>query len=244
MILLITGCLSKRSITVNYNEDMPRLNNAGTLTNVSLGIAKFEDKRTINNPIDPGSESYVADLISGHKKIPVNIGLTYEGREYIPVNDLIQNIFIKEFTNAGINAKPIAEVIPKQNFSQISTLKENYKFDYIIGGQILGFGFACIETAKFWTTQSDAYRSVEIDIIIVKMNGEKVLINERFSETQHETGITFHTDSVDILMNVVLKKIVKQVIQEAAAKMAINYRDVSWKIVLNGKNFYFNPNPS
>jgi len=38
-------------------------------------------------------------------------------------------------------------------------------------------------------------------------------------------------------MNVVVKKVVNQVVQEVATKMALNYDDFSLKVVFNGRPY-------
>jgi hypothetical protein len=232
IILILTGCT--RSISATYNADMTRLSNANALANVSLGVAKFEDKRGWVNADDSKSESYIA------MQSPWKFGITYQDKEYTPVKDVIQTIFIKELTNAGINAKPIAQIISKQNINHVRDLSEKDKIDYIIGGQILVFEF--VNDTGVWTVGSR--RTVTLNLIMVKMNGEEVLLDTNYNETQNENegmGV-LHSTNVDKLMNIVVKKVIKQVIQEVATKMALNYNDVSWKIVFNGKTYDFKPN--
>jgi len=234
IILLIAGCT--RSIPATYNADMARLSNANAIANVSLGVAKFEDKRAWVDADDSKSESYIA------LQSPWKFGITYEDKEYIPVKDLVQTIFIKEFINSGINAKPIAQVISKQNINQIVTLSGNDKVDYIIGGQILIFEY--VNDAGVWTVGSR--RTVTINLIMLKINGEKVMLDTTINETQRENegmGV-LHSTNVDKLMNIVVKKVVNQVIQQVATKMTVNYNDVSWKVVVNGKAYDFNQNLS
>lgn len=231
IILISTGCT--RSIPATYNADMARLNNASALANVSLGVAKFNDKRAWIDTDDSKSESFIA--MQGNWKF----GITYKDKEFSPVKDVIQAIFIQEFTNAGINAKPLAQVISKQNINQIRELSEKDKVDYVIGGQVLVFEF--VNEKGILTVGSR--RSVTINLIMIKTNGEKVLLDTTYSETQNEKegmGV-LHSTNVDKLMNILVKKVVKQVIQEVASKMALNYNDVSWKIVFNGKVYNYNP---
>lgn len=234
IILIMSGCT--KSISAKYNSDMTRLSNASALENVSLGVAKFNDKRSWVDVKDAKSESYIA------LQSPWKFGMTYEGKDYIPVKDLVQTIFVKEFINAGINAKPIDHVLSKLNITDIRDINKQANADYILGGEILMFEF--VNDAGVWTVTSR--RTVALHLIMVKVTGEEVRFESIFNETDRENegmGV-MHSTNVDKLLNTVVKKVVNKVVQQVAAKMAFNYNDVSWKIVFNGKAYDFVPNLS
>lgn len=232
IIFIMSGCT--RSFPVAYNADMTRLSNADAIHNLSLGVAKFDDKRSWVDKNDAKSESYIA------MKSPWKFGMTYQDKDYIPVKDLVQTIFVKEFINAGVNAKPIDHVLSKQNVTDIRTMSEQDKADYILGGEVMIFEF--VNDEGVWTVTSS--RTVALNLIMVKVNGEEVRLDTTLNETDRENegmGV-LHSTNIDKLMNKVVKKVVNQVIQQVAAKMALNYNDVSWKVVLNGKAYDFIPN--
>lgn len=232
IIIFMSGCT--KSIPVTYNSDMKRLNNADAICNLSLGVAKFDDKRSWVDKNDAKSESYIA------MQSPWKFGMTYQNKEYIPINDLVQAIFVKEFINAGVNAKPIDHILSRQNIKDIPNISKQDKADYILGGEVLIFEF--VNDAGVWTVSSR--RTVALNLIMVKVTGEEVRLDAAFNETDRENegmGV-MHGTNVDKLMNKVVKKVVSQVIEQVAAKMALNYKDVSWKIALNGKSYDFVPN--
>ena len=227
IVFLISGCT--RSIPVTYNENMSRLSNADAINTFSLGVAKFDDKRAWVDKDDHKSESYVG------MQSPWKFGLTYQDKDYTPVKDIVQTIFVKELINAGLNAKPVDCVISKQNITDIQKINGQNKTDYILGGDILIFEFA--NDTGVWTTTSR--RTVALNLIMIKVNGEEVRLDTAVNETDREfegMGV-LHSTNVDKLMNKVVKKVVNQVIQQVAAKMALDYKDISWKITLNGKAY-------
>lgn len=232
IILTMTGCT--KSIPVTYNADMTRISNAEDIKNFSLGVAKFEDNRTLVYKDDAKSGSYVA------LQSPWKFGLTYQNKEYMPVKDIVQDIFVKELGNAGINAKPIDHVLSKKNLPDMRNITQLDKTDYLLGGEILIFEFA--NDAGFWTVTS--HSTVALNLILVKVDGEEVRLDATYNETERENEglVVLLTTNADTLVNKVLKKVVNQVIQQVSAKMALNCSDVSWKIALNGKAYDLVPN--
>lgn len=230
--LTMSGCT--KSIPVTYDADIARLINADALNKFSLGVAKFEDKRACIDKTDAKSESYVS-MQSSWK-----FGMTYQNKEYMPIKDIVQDIFVREFINAGINAKPIDHILSKQNIEDILNITKQDKSDYLLGGEILIFEF--FDDAGFWTVSSR--RTVAINIILVKVNGEEVRLDVAYNETDRENEgmVVLHSTSADKLMNIVVKNVVNKVIQQVSSKMALNYNDVLWKIALNGKDYDFVPN--
>lgn len=173
IIVVTAGCT--RSIPANYNADMTRANNASALEKVTLGVALFEDKRGWVDASDSQSESYIAR--QGFWKF----GLTFQDKDYTPVKDVMQSVLIKEFKNAGINTKSISQVISKQNINKVWELSAKDKYDYVLGGQILAFEFV---NDTGWTISSR--RSVTLNLIMAKIDGQKVLLDTTYAETQSE----------------------------------------------------------
>lgn len=227
IILMMSGCT--KSISVNYNEDMPRLSNADSIGGISLGIAKFDDNRPWVDKNDVKSESYIA------MQSPWKFGLSYQGKDYVPVKDIVQTIFVKEFLNAGIKAKPIDQIISKKNIVDVGKMPDGNKADYLLGGEILIFEF--VNDAGVWTVESR--RTIALNLIMVKSNGQTVCLETNFNETDRENEgmAVLHETNVDKLMNKVAKKVFHQVIKQVSEKMALNYKDISWKISLNGKAY-------
>lgn len=231
VVLILAGCA--RSIDLTYNTGMSRLSNADKIGSLSLGIAKFDDKRSWVEKNNTKSESFVAQ--AGTWKF----GMNYQGKEYYPIKDLIQTLFVSEFTKAGINAKPIEQVLSKQNIKDFQKLGEQNKLDFIVGGDILTFEF--VNETGTWTVTSR--RAVTLNLILVKVGGGEVRLDNIFNESdrENEGAGVLHSTNVDKLMNKIFKKVVQQVIEQVAAKMALNVDDVTWRVVYNGKVYNFTP---
>jgi hypothetical protein len=70
-------------------------------------VARLEDRRAILDRSDPQSVAYVMRA-SGSK-----FGITYGGKELVPVADLVQQLFVEEFMRAGVEAKALPEILSK-----------------------------------------------------------------------------------------------------------------------------------
>src|SRR5262245_64748016 len=75
----LSGC--SRSLEVTYNPALYRLPQADKLKGIVLGIAKPEDRRASVNQADADNLTYVMRQGSWR------FGLTYKGREFVPVAD-------------------------------------------------------------------------------------------------------------------------------------------------------------
>jgi hypothetical protein len=51
-------------------------------------------------------------------------GMTYKGQEFVPVADLVQTLFVEEFTRAGVESKPIAKILTKDRLADMRTAGE------------------------------------------------------------------------------------------------------------------------
>ena len=91
-LVTVTGCT--RSLEMTYNPAAYRLAQGDQLRSVAIGIAKFEDRRSWIDRTEPKSLAYV--MQGGQWKF----GLTYQGKEYIPVQDLVQMISVDEFRSS------------------------------------------------------------------------------------------------------------------------------------------------
>jgi hypothetical protein len=138
-VSFLTGCISSRSMNVAYKADSELLSNAAAFDKITLGIAKFEDKRALVKKEDPQSESYVG--ANG----PIKIGVTYKETEYTPVKDMVQDILVQEFARAGFKTRAIDKALSNSNAQSIKDLNPDQAIDYVLGGQILTCEF---ETAE------------------------------------------------------------------------------------------------
>jgi len=205
MVVLTVLCGCTRSFEAHYKQGMQPIvvkkQQDGNIPNV--GIAKFEDKRSFIRASDKKSSAYVAT------QSPWQFGLTYNNRQFIPVADFLQDVFISEFNNAGLKA------------SKAGT-EEN--FNYVLSGQIINFEFA--NDAGMWRVTSR--RTVTVVLDLKRADSSTVFAGQLFNETDTENegmGV-LHTTNVDKLVNTVLKKVIVNVTNKVAESLAINATDV------------------
>ena len=205
---LLPGCT--HSIDVSYQADAVRLTNASVLEQVTVGVAKFEDKRAWVEADDPKTESLVSQ--SG----PHKFGLTYLEKDYFPVKDLIQDVLVKEMILAGIKAKALDLVLSKNNVTGAADLGKDAG-DYQVGGQILAFDFN--NQAGMWTVTSR--RTVIVNLNLYRRGETQPLLEQPISEMdtkEYAMGVT-HSVNVETLVNDVFRKVAHQIVQRTADKI-------------------------
>jgi len=213
----LSGCT--RSLEMAYTPALYRLPQAEQLKGTRLGVAKLEDRRSVIDRTEPQSLGYVM------QHGPWRFGLTYQGREYVPVGDLVQALFVDEFGRAGVETKAISQVLTKDSLSAMRAAGEQAGVGYVLGGRVLVFEI--VNEDKFWTIVSR--RSVTLEISVVHVpSGASVLDTNRRDEGM---GIR-HSTNVDRLMNTVFRQVVTQVVEQVAAKLAVDPRDVNVRVAV------------
>ena len=208
VIALLSGCT--HSIDVSYQADSARMANASALEQVVVGVAKFEDKRAWVEASEPKTESFVSQR-GAHK-----FALTYLGKDYFPVKDLIQDALIKELTMAGIKAKAIDKVLSKSSTrgtADFGTDAGNYQ----IGGQILAFDFN--NQPGMWTVTSR--RTAIINLNLYRRGETQPFLEQSISEMdskEYAMGVA-HSVNVETLVNEIFKKVAHQIVQQTAEKI-------------------------
>jgi hypothetical protein len=222
ILIPLSGCT--RSLEMTYNPALYRLPQADQWPGKPLGIAKLEDRRSLIDRTEPQSLGYVM------QQGPWRFGLTYQGREYVPVGDLVQALFVDEFGRAGVEAKAIAQVLTKDSVSAMRAAGEQARVAYVLGGRILVFEI--VNEDKFWTIVSR--RSVTLEISVVQVqSGESILDTTVAQTDRRDEGMGIrHSTNVDRLMNTVFRLVVTQVVEQVAAKLALNPRDVNVRVTL------------
>jgi len=199
----IVGCT--RSFEANY-----KLNPLPTVVpkqaEATIAIARFVDKRSFVRASDKKSDAYIAT------QSPWQFGLTYKGRQFIPISDLLQDIFAEEFNQAGLKASKLIE-------------GTTCGADYVLGGEIINFEFA--NDAGMWRVTSR--RSVTITLDLKRADNSPVFVGQLFNEsdTENEGMGVLHTTNVDKLVNSVLKKVVTKAIARVAESLQVNAAGVT-----------------
>ena len=217
----LSGCT--RSLDMTYSPALYRLPQADTLKGIVLGVAKPEDRRASLSQADLDNLTYV--LRQGAWRF----GLTYKGREFMPVADLVQTLFVEEFTRAGVETKTIAKILTKDNLKDMRAAGEQAGVPYILGGRVLVFE---IVNDVGWTVTSR--RAITLEVTVVRVQSGDTAHDNIVSTTDRDEsawGIA-HSTSVDRLMNNVFRQIVTQVVEQVAAKLALDPRDVHVRIAL------------
>lgn len=226
------GCT--RSIELTYAASLKRFDNAALVEKIPLGVAKFADKRSWVEKGDRKSESFIAQ--AGAWKF----GLSYKGQEYVPVGDILQDLFVQEFGRAGLTARPIDQVLGRENRKGLMEQARRQDLQYALGGDILVFEF--VNEDKFFTI--DSRRSVSLALTLVKVPSEDPVLDTVVSETDREgEGLgVLHSTNLDKLMNRVFKKVVQQVAEQIAAKLALDPRDVTVTVAFSTRLRRYPPN--
>jgi hypothetical protein len=205
---LLSGCT--HSIDISYQADAARLANASALEQVTVGVAKFEDKRAWVEADDPKTESFVSQA-GPHK-----FGLTYLEKDFFPVKDLIQDVLIKELTMAGLKAKPLDFVLSKSSAKGSADLGKDAG-DYQLGGQILAFDYN--NQAGMWTVTSR--RTVIINMNLYRRDSTQPFFEQPISEMdtkEYAMGVV-HSVNVENLVREVFRKVAHKIVQLTAEKI-------------------------
>ena len=217
----LSGC--SRSLEVTYAPALYRLPQADKFKGIVLGVAKPEDRRASVNQADPDNLTYIMRQGSWR------FGLTYKGQEFVPVADLVQTLFVEEFTRAGVESKPIAKILTKDKIADMRAAGEQAGVPYVLGGRVLVFE---ITNDTGWTIVSR--RSVTLEVTLVRVQGDDVAFDNVISmgDRDESAWAISHATSVDRLMNNAFRQVVTQVVEQVAAKLALDPRDVKVRIAL------------
>lgn len=203
---------------------MPRLQQADQLHGVRLGVAMFEDRREGVSPTDPETRAYIA------RRGAWRFGLTYKGKDFVPVADLVQSIFVEEFVHAGIDTIAIPQVLGKGAGPAMRAAGEQAGVGYVLGGYVNVFEFALYD--QFWYIESA--RSVVLEIQLVRVRDGESLLDTAASATDRgsEGMATTIPSNVDQLLNRAFRLVIYQVVDQVAAKLAMNPRNIEVHIAV------------
>ncbi|HYC51536.1 MAG TPA: hypothetical protein VEB19_10550 [Gemmatimonadaceae bacterium] len=197
----------------------------------SIAIARFEDKRSLAQRRDKNAQGFIAT------QSPWMFGLTHRGRKFVPVNVLIQDVFVTEFTTAGLNASPVD--VESSDPSALQDAAKAAQKDFVLGGQIVAFEF--VNDAGMWTVTSR--RSVTLAITLLPATGDAALTNTMVtnSDAENEGMGVLHTTNIDKLMNGNFKNVVNQVIGAVATKLAMLPMDIDVRLTVVGRTYRVRP---
>lgn len=217
----LAGCT--RSLEMSYSPALYRLPQADKLKGVVLGVAKPEDRRASVVQSDPDNLTYVM------RQGAWRFGLTYKGQEFVPVADLLQMLFVEEFNRAGVESTPIAKILTKDKIPDMRAAGEQAGIPYVLGGRVLVFE---ITNDVGWAIISR--RSVTLEVTLVRVQSGDIAFDNVVSAGNRDEsawGIS-HGTSIDRLMNSAFRQVVIQVVEQVAAKLALDPRDVHVRIAL------------
>jgi hypothetical protein len=210
-LLLVTftgGCIREyRSYDFTYQADAVRLPSATALEQYTLGVAKFEDKRSWVDIGNPRSESFVS------QEGTLYIGMTYNKIDYVPVKDIVQDLLVKELTNAGFKAKALDFVLTKENADRINKVGTGRVGDFVLGGVVSAF--EVVNKPGPWISVT-SNRKVLLEVELFSGKDVRLILNSNISETENQEypiGVVPQV-SVHNLMNQVFKKAAQQVLKK------------------------------
>ena len=223
LLVLVTLAGCTRSLEMNYSPALYRLPQADKLKGIVLGVAKPEDRRATVVQSDPDNLGYVM------RQGAWRFGLTYNGKEFVPVADLVQMLFIDEFTRAGVESKPIARILTKDALPDMRAAGEGAGVPYVLGGRVLVFE---IVNEPGWTVVSR--RAVTLEVTVLRVQGGEIAFDNIVSagDRDESAWAISHGSSVDRLMNKAFRQVVTQVVEQVAAKLALDPRDVHVRFAL------------
>lgn len=224
VVLAATGCT--RSLPVNYTSgvDLPK-----STKTAQVGIARFNDKRAWVEADDDKTQSFIAS--QGLWRF----GMGYSGKEYYPVSSFIQEVLVSEFSNSGIKAKALSEVVRAGDTEKIRALATQNNVEYVVSGEILSFEFA--NEAGLVTVTSK--RTVTLLINLARNDGTEVIGQSVVNESQREDeGLgVMHSTNVDKLVNKIFKSSIKTVIQRVSEKLSVAPKNINVVLNVDGRAY-------
>jgi hypothetical protein len=221
-LLATTACT--RSITLEYTPGVT-LDKAIKSSPAKVGIARFEDKRAWVKPGDKQSESFLAS--EGAWKF----ALSYKGKDYMPVNALLQELFVDEFQRSGLKAQKLenTEAFGKDDLVEFG---KQAQVDYVLSGQILSFEFD--NDAGMVTVSSR--RTVTLAIELSRVDGKTSSGQQVFTGTNNEDeGLgVLHSTNVEKLVHSVFKDVLKQVIVKVSDQLAVDAEHIALRVRVDG----------
>jgi hypothetical protein len=217
---LASGCT--RSIEMTYTPSLYRLPQADAWKGIKLGIARLEDRRSWIDRSDVQSLSYFM-----HES-PWRFGLTHKNKDYTPVATIIQDLFVDEFTRAGVDASAIDRVLTKDAVPAMREAGEQARVAHVLGGRI--HVFEVVNETHLFTVTSR--RAITLEIHLTHVAGGTLALDSTvtFNDRRGEGMGVLHSTNVDRLMNTVFRQVVTQVVEQVAAKLALDPRDVHVRV--------------
>lgn len=208
-MLLLTGCT--RSLSVNYVGGFDGNSTIQAASKQKVAILPFVDDRSWVDKADGQSRSFVG------KQGVWKFGLTFGNQEFVPVTNLIQSLFVEEFTAAGYDA--------------LATTQATQDSAYALSGRIMTFEFE--NEAGLLTVTSR--RSVTLALTLASKDGSKLVDNLLVSENDRENeGLgVMHSTNADKLLNRAFKKVVNEVLTKLRPQLAAR-NTIDIRVTLNG----------
>jgi hypothetical protein len=203
-----------------YNPALYRMPEADRWRGVVLGVARFEDRRSWIDHADPRSPAYV--MQQGRSRYD----LTVDGQQHIPVADLVQNILVAELGRAGVEAKPIPQVVTTDESAAIGEAGRQAGVGYLLGGRILVFEIVDEEVMTMRPVHLYR-RAVTLELRLVRVaDGERLLDTtvSRLARSREGWGpiIGDATINADRLLNSVFRQVVVEIVEKViAVKLAM-----------------------
>ena len=184
------------SIEVRYSADAAHVPQAEALASARIGVALFNDKRP-HASNDLHAASYVAHDAS------YDLGVSYGGRTFAPIAEVVQGLLVDELRHAGLNAEPLSAEVGPIDAAAAREAGEREHVDVVLGGGL----------------RELANGNVAIDGLLVEVAGGKTLLKTPFTAS-HKLGTDQPAqDLVDEVMNQSFKPVAHQMVAQVAKQL-------------------------
>jgi hypothetical protein len=186
------------SVDVRYSADAAQVLHAEALSSARIGVAVFADKRP-RSANDLHANSYVAHDAT------YDIGVSYGGRTFAPVAEVVQGLLVDELRHAGLNAEPLASEVGA-DAAAAREAGEREHVDVVLGGSL----------------REMVNGNVTIDGLLVEVAGGKTLLKSPFSASHKLSGGDQPAqDRVDEVMNQSFKPVAHQMVSQVAKQLQL-----------------------
>lgn len=211
-VLLAVLASCSTSYKVRYEPHRGVDVGAPALAGTRIGVLRPADARQWTQTFGTQAESWLFNQDG------LTFGVTYDGREFTPIPELVQALLVKELRAAGVDAVAVDAAPNETDAAAIMSAGRTSKSDWLIGGRVLMFQFN-YEKRMFSCL---ACRSATLEVWILRPEHGIVLLRRTYSFSDQEEGggLGFHEENTYKLLNVVFRRVADEVVNEVIRAVA------------------------
>ncbi len=207
VLITLAGCAAATplSVDVRYSADAARVANAEQLASARIAVGRFSDSRP-RRSADMHAASYV-----GHDG-SYDVGLTWQGRTFASVPEVVQALLIEELEHAGLSVEPVDTVIKPGDVEAARVAAEKGHCDLALGGDI---------AELIYRTPDSRNGSVKMEVQLFEGVVGKALARFPASGSQNAEGEERPQQRVDALLERSFKQAAHRVVERVASEVAV-----------------------